>query len=87
MSKQTVSVKSVKNSSMVGVEKLYPIETYDKVGKEHKSIAIKLTKQQAIELATDLLIGAKEWDELFVTGFKQTKPYVTVTSRISIEEN
>lgn len=80
--KKTVSIKNIDIKSNSRAEKIYPIQTYDKNGSLHKTIGLKLTKDQAIELATNLLIGSKKWDTMNLTAFRDPNSInVTVTSR------
>lgn len=73
------SLKDITINTTIGVEKIYPKVSFSNKQKEHKTIDVVLSKEQAIKLATDLLIGAKEWDSINLTGFRAKVPYVTVT--------
>ncbi|MCG6170952.1 hypothetical protein JEG43_12520 [Anoxybacillus sp. LAT_35] len=82
MKKKTVSLKSVDIPTNSYAQAIYPKITYDAEGKEHKTIGLKLNKQQAIDLATNLLIGAKQWDEMRITAFRNSNSIsVTITSQ------
>lgn len=80
--KKTVSLKKITIATSTTAQKVYPIVSYDENKKEHKTVAIKLTRNQAIELATNLLIGAKEWEDMHLTAFRgKNSINVTVTSQ------
>lgn len=84
---KTVSLKDVEIKTGSSALKVYPLVSYNKEGKEHKTVALKLDKQQAVELATNLLIGAKKWDYMHITAFRNEKSVnVTVTSQQIIDE-
>jgi len=73
-------LKDITIVTTIHVEKIYPKASFSDKQKEHKTIGVVLNKDQAIKLATDLLIGAKEWGTINLTGFRAKTPYVTVTS-------
>ena len=86
--------KTAKNliiDSNIRCQKIYPIETSKKQLSDLKTIAIKLTKDQAIHLATTLLAASRNWDEIDLTGFRFSKrksdgTYIlTVTSKPAAE--
>lgn len=86
MTTKTVSLKNVPIKTNSYSEKIYPIVSFSQNGKEHSTVALKLNTEQAISLATNLLIGAKKWDNIFLTAFRDTNS-VTITSQQEVDEN
>ncbi|MNR93659.1 hypothetical protein D3C71_1788860 [compost metagenome] len=80
--KKTVSLKDIKVKTTSHAEKIYPKVSFNNKGDEHKTIAIKLNREQAIELATNILLGAKEWESMHITAFRNVNSAsITVTSQ------
>lgn len=82
--------KTAKNlviDSNIRAKKIYPIETSVKQLIELKTVAFKLTRDQAVHLAITLLAASRNWDEIDVTGFRFSKRssdgtyIITVTSK------
>jgi hypothetical protein len=85
--KKTVSLKNIEINTNSYAEQVYPKVTFDANGKEHKTIALKLNRQQAIDLATNILIGAKKWDEMYITAFRNANSIsITVTSQQEVDD-
>ncbi|MFQ4603359.1 hypothetical protein C4U98_00045 [Clostridioides difficile] len=59
--------------------KIYP-EKLKADGSLHDTIALKLSKQQAIDLATRLLLAAENWEEMRLTAFRKGNN-ITITSQ------
>ena len=73
--------------SNIRCQKIYPIETSKKQLSELKTVAFKLTRDQAVHLAVTLLAASRNWDEIDLTGFRFSKRksdgtyIITVTSK------
>lgn len=59
--------------------KIYP-EKLKHDGTLHDTIGLKLSKQQAVDLATRLLMAAENWDEMRLTAFRKSNS-ITITSQ------
>ena len=42
-----------------------------------KTVAVRMTKQQAVDLATTILLAAQTWDIIDVTAFRKGKSKAT----------
>jgi len=66
--------------------RIYPIEDTNKNINELKTIGLKLSKEQAINLARILLAVTQNWDEVDITAYRFDKRksddtyHITVTS-------
>lgn len=84
MTKKLRSVKSIKLDTSVRCQRVYPVPDTKKTVKDLDTVAFKLTKEQGIELARNLLAATKGWEEIKVTGRrlkirKDGTSYITVT--------
>lgn len=75
----THSLKQINVKTGSKTLKIYP-EKLKENGELHSSVGIKLSRQQAVELATSLLVGASTWEEMHLTAFRNRNT-VTVTSQ------
>jgi len=50
--------------------RIYPTEKSDKSLRELKTVGIKLSREQAIDLARALLAGTQEWEEIEITAYR-----------------
>ena len=72
--------------SNIRAERVYPIEGSKKTIDELKTVALRLNKEQAVHLATTLLVAAMNWEKIDVTAFRLNRRksdgthIVTVTS-------
>ncbi|HFK1457213.1 hypothetical protein WAG12_19735 [Bacillus cereus] len=77
-----MSTHSLKQANIKTTSKalgIYP--KHPKMDEElHKTIGIQLSSEQAIDLATNLLIGAKNWDKLRLTAFRKDNS-ITITTQ------
>lgn len=66
--------------------RVYPVETTNKSVNELKTIGLKLSKEQAVNLARILLAVTQDWDEVDITAYRFDKRksdgtyHITVTS-------
>jgi hypothetical protein len=66
--------------------RVYPTEETQKTVPELKTVGIKLSKEQAVDLARLLLAATQEWQEIDVTAYRFSKResdgtyHITVTS-------
>ncbi|WP_342535202.1 hypothetical protein MHI04_22310 [Lysinibacillus sp. FSL K6-1151] len=75
----THSLKQISNNTNSKALKIYP-EKAKPDGGLHDTIALKLSKEQAIELVTRLLMAAENWDKIHLTAFRQGNK-ITITSQ------
>jgi len=87
---QRKSVKSLTVNQNVRCLRIIPVEGSKKQTSDLKTVAITLTKEQAIHLARVLLAATQEWETIDITGFRfqrrksdGTYP-VTVTSMVDV---
>ncbi|HHQ5621069.1 TPA: hypothetical protein ACSRFI_004077 [Clostridioides difficile] len=59
--------------------KIYP-EKLKQNGNLHDTIGLKLSRQQAVDLATRLLMAAENWEEMRLTAFRKGNN-ITITSQ------
>lgn len=80
------SPRSITINANVRCLKIYPTETTHKSIKELKTVGIRLSKQQALDLARVLLATTQGWDQIDVTAYRFSKRrsdgtyHITVTS-------
>lgn len=73
------SLKNVEIPTYCKCEKIYPIISFTDAQVEHSTIGISLSKDQAIELATFLLIASTKWEkDIVVTAYRKNNN-ITVT--------
>ena len=66
--------------------RIYPIEATNKSVNELKTVGLKLSKEQAINLSRILLAVTQEWEEVDITAYRFDKRksddtyHITVTS-------
>jgi len=78
--------KSVAISPNVRFLRVYPMEGTKKGISELKTVGIKLSRAQAIDLARSLLAVSQDWEEVDVTAYRLERRksdgtyHVTVTS-------
>lgn len=83
----TATIRALKIKSNLRCYKIYPRKGTKRTVRELKTVAIRLRKSQAIDLATVLLAAAQNWDIIDITAFrkslsKKTGDYqLTVTSK------
>ncbi len=83
----TATMRSLKIKSSLHCFKIYPGEQTKRTIEELKTVALRLTKSQAVDLATALLAAAQHWEIIDITGFRrpsqgQSTGYpITVTSK------
>lgn len=61
---------SVRIDPNIRAARIYPVEDTKKEVSDLKTVGIKLTREQAIKLATALLAMAQEYDEIELTGHR-----------------
>ena len=59
--------------SNIRADRVYPIEGSKKTLNELKTVALRLNKDQAIHLATTLLVAARNWEKIDLTAFRFNK--------------
>lgn len=64
--------------------RIYPVEGTDKNVSELKTIGLKLSKEQAIDLARVLLAVRQDWNELEVTAYRLKKRKSDGTYQITV---
>lgn len=69
----TATTKSLKVKTPLHCYKIYPTEQSTRTMEELKTVAVRLTKQQAVDLATTLLLAAQTWNIIDVTAFRKHK--------------
>ena len=80
------STKSIAISPNVRCLRVYPMEGTKKSISELKTVGIKLSRAQAIDLARSLLAVSQDWEEVDVTAYRLERRksddtyHVTVTS-------
>jgi hypothetical protein len=80
----TATVKKLKLKTPLHCYKIYPTETSKRTLEDLKTVAVRLTKQQAIDLATTLLLAAQSWDIIDVTAFRKTKSRSTGEYQLTV---
>ena len=86
-----VSPASITIDPNVRCQRIYPAEGTEKNVKNLKTIGIKLSSKQAIDLSRVLLAVAQEWDEIDITAYRLDKRqsdgtyHITVTSFVPEE--
>jgi hypothetical protein len=80
------TTKSLTTKSNVAAQRVYPLPGTKRSIEELSTVAMVFDKEQAVALATRLLVAAEAWDRIAVTAFR-LKPrksdgqfIVTVTS-------
>ena len=63
--------------------KVYPVSDSKKAPQRFETVSFGLTPEQSIELARNLLVGAKDWKEIKVTGYRLRKR-TDGTNRITV---
>ena len=64
------SIKEVVADANLRCMRIYPIESTQKNVSDLKTIGIKHSKQQAINLARALLLASQDWEEMEITGYR-----------------
>ena len=64
------SPKSITVNANVRCLRVYPVEGTSKNVRDLKTIAVKLSKEQAIHLARVLLAVTQEWEEVDITAYR-----------------
>ena len=64
--------------------RVYPTEGTKRTVSDLQTVGIRLTKEQAIQLARVLLIVTQEWDEVDITAFRFEKRQEDGTYRLTI---
>lgn len=64
--------------------RIYPVEGTDKNVSELKTIGLRLSKEQAIDLARVLLAVSQDWNELEVTAYRLKKRKSDGTYQITV---
>ena len=82
MSRKSPSAISI--DSNVRCKRIYPTEDTRKNVSELKTIGIKLSKDQAIDLARVLLAVTQEWHEIDITGWRYDKRKSDDTYRLTV---
>ena len=67
------SVKSVTIDQNIRCQRIIPVEGSNRQTADLHTVGFRLTKVQAIQFATVLLVAAQEWDIIDVTGFRLEK--------------
>jgi hypothetical protein len=87
-----ISVSTIKLDTNLRCERVYPVEdekSRQKMLTDLKTVGIKLSREQAIDLATILLVAAKEWAEIDLTAWRSHKRssdgtyQLTVTTKLT----
>lgn len=80
------TVRTAKIDTNVRCGRIYPIEDSKRQVSELKTVGLALNREQAIHLATVLLVAAQSWNEINITGWRFNKRssdgsyQITVTS-------
>jgi hypothetical protein len=86
-SKKRQSVASIKIRTKVPCFRIYPGRNSTKTLADLKTVEIVLSREQAIHLASHLLLGAKEeWGQIEITAYR-FKGYLTVTALVQDKES
>ena len=64
------TVKQIAPDTNVRCLKVYPVEGTSRTIDELKTVGIKLSGEQAIHLASCLLLAAQEWKEVDLTAYR-----------------
>jgi hypothetical protein len=64
------SLKDIVLSTNLRCLRVYPVESTNKKASELNTIGIKLSKQQAIQLARGLLAASQDWNNIEITGYR-----------------
>lgn len=64
------SLKDIVLSTNLRCLRIYPVKRTNKTVSELKTIGIKLSKQQAIQLARGLLAASQDWNNIEITGYR-----------------
>ena len=75
------SLKSIKQRTSIECNCVYPIIGTNKLLSNLKSVGIKLTSDQAIDLATAILLAANNWSEIEVTCWRSNNQITITTSK------
>ena len=79
-----LSSKSITVNPNIRCLRIYPVEGTDKNVSELKTIGLKLSKEQAIDLARVLLAVRQDWNELEVTAYRLKKRKSDGTYQITV---
>ena len=66
-------VKEIVPKGNLRCMRIYPVELTKKNLSKLKTVGIKLTKKQAVDLGTSLLVASQEWEEMDLTGHRLKK--------------
>lgn len=81
------SVASITVNPNLRCQRVYPTENYNHPISALKTVGLKLSSDQAIELARALLAASQDWDEVEITAYRLTPRkidrtyHITITSR------
>ena len=64
------SPRAIRINPNLRCARIYPIENTKKSVQELKTVGIKLTREQAIELSRVLLAVTQDWAEIELTGYR-----------------
>ena len=64
--------------------RIYPTEETKRTTSDLQTIGIRLTKKQAIHLASVLLVVTREWDQVDITAYRFEKRKTDGTYRLTI---
>jgi hypothetical protein len=64
------TTKSISVKSNMSALKIYPLPGTKRSIDKLATVAMLFDREQALELATRLLIASREWDKIAVTGFR-----------------
>jgi len=78
------SPKSIKINANVRCSRIYPTEGTNKKVEELKTVGLKLSNKQAINLARVLLLVSQEWEEVEITAYRLEKRKTDGTYPITI---
>ncbi|HET6307277.1 MAG TPA: hypothetical protein VFG12_08830, partial [Rhodopila sp.] len=85
MPRQTIN--GAKVDPNIRCNRIYPVEASKHEIGELKTVGVKLNRQQAIHLATALLIAARGWDEIDITAYRFEKRVEDGTYRLTVTSN
>ena len=66
----STTTKNISVRSNLSALRVYPMAGTKRSIEELTTVAMIFDKQQAVDLATRLLIASQEWDKIAVTGFR-----------------
>jgi hypothetical protein len=85
MSRRTIN--GAKIDPNIRCNRVYPVEASKHEIGELKTVGLKLNREQAIHLATALLMAARGWEEIDITAYRFDKRTADGTYRLTVTSN